>query len=90
MTTYTFLPNNISKEDAEYYTRMNKGFKATQDCLRVEREDGSAETYVIMKGRYTAYGMVRDCGDHYIRAKYSSYERIDKETLEVTQDVEDR
>ena len=45
--------------------------------------------YVIFRGSWTRYGTVRDCGDHYIKANYSSYSRIDKNTLEITNNVED-
>ena len=88
--TYEFLPNHLSQEDTDYYTSMNKGFTATADCLKVTYESGESETYVIFKGNWTPYGMVRDCGDHYIRARYCGYERIDKDTLTVTEYVEDK
>ena len=31
-----------------------------------------------------------DCGDHYILARYASYDKIDKSTLAITKDIEDR
>ena len=38
----------------------------------------------------TPSGCARDCGDHYIVAHYGSYTRVDKRTLTVTKDVEDK
>lgn len=46
-------------------------------------------TYVVFKGDHTPYMGVRDCGDHYIVARYDRYDRIDKSTLAITKDVED-
>ena len=74
-----------------------KGFKMTGDTLVIEsnpyKEVGglpTKTTYVVFTGKYTPYETVRDCGDHFIHAGYSSYTRIDKETLAITYDVEDR
>lgn len=39
---------------------------------------------------WTPFGTARDCGDHYIIARYSRFDRLDKKTMEVTRDVEDR
>lgn len=39
---------------------------------------------------WTPYGCVRDCGDHYIIANYSSFDRIEKGTFAITKDVDDR
>jgi len=64
------------------------GYEMTGETLTLGNENENT-TYVVFKGTWTRYGTVRDCGDHYIEAKYSSYDRIDKETLEITKDVED-
>lgn len=39
---------------------------------------------------WTPYGCARDCGDHYIIARYSQFDRVDKKTLQITFDVEDK
>lgn len=75
-----------SKENKSWFER--DGFKMTGETLRLGNEFEST-TYVVFTGRWTPYGMVRDCGDHYIKAQYDRYDRIDKKTLEITRDVED-
>lgn len=67
-----------------------RGLKMTGETLTLGDPNGSNCTYVVFSGRCTPYGYVRDCGDHYIKAQYSRYDRIDKATLEITRDVEDR
>lgn len=76
--------------DKEYFEKANPGFKCTGETLKVEYDTGEAATYVVFKGRYTPHLCVRDCGDHYTMARYSDYAHIDKETMEVTIDLEDR
>ena len=100
--TWTYKLGTIEESDCEWYERMNPGYKTTGETLeeRYEEEqgrDGGATTYVVMKAEGinarrlgTPYGMCRDCGDHYIIAKWSRYDRIDKGTLKRTTDVEDR
>lgn len=81
-------------EDLSFYERVNPGFKTTGELLVHTYDDyplkNCQTTLVVFKGRYTASGMCRDCGDHYIIANYSSYDRIDKGTMKLTRDVEDR
>ena len=74
-----------------------KGFKMTGETLLIEvnpyESVGGLPTktnYVVFTGKYTPYETVRDCGDHYILAGYSSYTRIDKNGLKVTFNVEDK
>lgn len=86
--TKGILPDN----EKGYFERVNKGFTCTGETLKETVDDQGLErstTYVVMKGRFTAYGMCRDCGDHYIIARWSRYDRIDKETYKVTYDVND-
>ncbi len=71
-----------------------KGFEYTGEIIEIEHQDsvvGSiTNAYRVVKGKFTPYGGIRDCGNHYIKANYSSYDRIDKKTLLVTRNVEDR
>ena len=39
---------------------------------------------------WTPYLCARDCGGHYIVARYDRYDKIDKRTFAITKDVEDR
>lgn len=92
---YTYKTGKLENDDRGYYERLNPGYKCTGETLEeryeeVEGRDGGACTYVVMKGRFTQYGMCRDCGDHYIIARWSRYDRIDKGTFKRTLDVEDR
>ena len=75
-----------SQENKQWFDR--KGYHMTGETLTLGDET-AATTYVVFKGNWTRYMSVRDCGDHYIFAGYSQYYRIDKETLEITTDVED-
>lgn len=65
------------------------GLQLTGETITIGSKREST-TYVVLKGKYTPYFSVRDCGDHYIFAGYSQYYRIDKDTLQITNDVEDR
>lgn len=56
------------------------------------REETITRLIVKMKPGYrscTPYDCARDCGKHYIIAKYDRYDRVDKDTLAVTKDVDD-
>lgn len=93
--TYTYTIEKLEDDENEFYERVNKGFTCTGETLteRYEETEGreaGSTTYVVMKGRFTPYGMCRDCGDHYIIARWSRYDRIDKDTFIRSVDVEDR
>lgn len=76
-----------NEENKNFFDR--RGYHMTGETLTMGDENENC-TYVVFKGSWTRYGTVRDCGDHYIKAQYSRYDRIDKDTLKITQDVEDR
>lgn len=80
-----FIENNDSNR--KWYNR--EGYHMTGETLTLGDETENC-TYIVFKGSWTRSGTVRDCGDHYIKANYSRYDRIDKDTLEITKDVEDR
>lgn len=51
-------------------------------------------TYTLLKpkdknGFWTPFTCARDCGDHYIIAKFDRYDRIDKVSFKYTADVKD-
>lgn len=79
--------NALTPEAMEMYRRLNPSHEPTGDLLIETTKEGLASR-VIFKGKFTH--SVRDCGDHYIIARYSSFDRVDKETLKITEDVEDR
>ena len=92
---WTFKVGELDPTDRAWFEKMNPGYTCTGETLeeRYEEEhgwDGGATTYAVMKGKWTRYGMCRDCGDHYIIARWSRYDRIEKGTLQLTRDVEDR
>lgn len=82
-----------TEENKKWYDR--KGYHMTGELLCMDWRDEKDAVgcvyceYVVFKGSWTRYDTIRDCGDHYIWARYSRYDRIDKKTLEVTRDVED-
>lgn len=97
--TYEYKVGAIEEGDKEYFERVNPGYKVTGETLEEHYEgfdengrlvDGGGCTYAVMKGRFTKYGMCRDCGDHYIIARWSRYDRVDKNSLTVKFDVKDR
>lgn len=77
-----------TEENKKWFDR--RGYHMTGETLRLGWESGESAEYIVFKGSWTRYDTVRDCGDHYIKAQYSRYDRIDKKTLEVTYDVEDK
>lgn len=80
----TVTRGTIEKTERNRTWFDRRGYHMTGETLEL-----GDTTFVVFKGSWTRYGTVRDCGDHYIYAGYSSYTRIDKETLEITRDVED-
>lgn len=66
------------------------GVAVTRDLLLETWPHDLKFEFNIVLGRYTPCGFCRDCGDHYIVARFSRYDRLDKETLEYTFDVEDK
>lgn len=85
MTKYEVLKADHKDECESYYGTP------TGELMRIYDDDGNEEIKIIFKDRtYTPFGTIRDCGDHYIWAMYSSYTRIDKGTMEVTRFVEDK
>ena len=59
--------------------------------IKSNRESVTKPIFKVKPGfkKFTPYLCVRDCGNHYIIAGYSSYTRIEKETMEIIHDVED-
>lgn len=88
-----FLPNVLSESECKEYDSMvfygDNTFSTTGDVLREIYSDGTIMTYTIYKGEYTLPYECRDCGDHFIIARYDRYDRIDKKTLEIIKDVSD-
>ena len=67
----------------------SRGYHMTGETITLGDENENC-TYVVFKGSWTRHGSVRDCGDHYIKASYDQFDRIEKGSLEITRDVEDR
>jgi hypothetical protein len=81
-----------TKENKAFYNR--RGYEMTGETIteQIVTDNGfiSEVTYIVFKGSWTRVHSVRDCGDHYIIARYSRYDSIDKKTWNITQDVEDK
>lgn len=77
----------------EINERCPKGFLHTGEVMRIAYDNGRKDelirTLYVLKGGYTPKFQVRDCGDHYIKANWSTFDYINKNTLEVIRDVED-
>lgn len=100
MTTSKITIGTLNEADREYFERVNPGFTCTGETLAETYTEkngmpGGGCTFVVFRhtghGRkFTPYGMCRDCGSHYIIARWSRYDRIEKNTLKITYDTEDR
>lgn len=70
-----------------------KGFLHTGEVMRIAYDKGRSDelirTFYVLRGKYTPQFQVRDCGDHYIKSNYSTFDYINKNTLEVIKDVSD-
>ena len=64
--------------------------QATGDCLEERFPDGSGHIIYIFVGNSTPYGCCRDCGDYWIIARRSGYDKIDKFSRKVESGVEDK
>lgn len=92
---YYLSKETLAEVDRTWYEKClpaGQGFSVPGSLLiREWPECGHVlhESSVIIKGPRTPYGYVRDCGDHYIVAYYSRYDRVDKQSGAITHDVED-
>lgn len=80
---------NITDEQKNYFQK----FYTKHNVVGLLEDE--YRTIIIVKMKqgqkgWTPTGCARDCGDHYIIARYSSYDRLDKKTLQLTKNVEDR
>ncbi len=88
MKVFRIKKKVFTQDEKRFYSR--NGYRPTGEILYMGDEFGVEITgYVVFEGGWTHTGTVRDCGDHYIYAGYSMYYRIEKNTLEITKDVED-
>lgn len=84
---------DVDQEEKDWFAKWYKD----HDVIGFMHEygDGYSISRVILKaktnsGNWTPSGCARDCGDHYIVAKYSSYDRVSKKRHKITKDVPDR
>ena len=92
---YKVTIGKLEESEKEFFERMNPGYKCTGETLTEQFPEGGGQTLVIFKtvsptSNFTPYGMCRDCGDHYIVARYSRHDRIEKTSLLLIPDVADR
>ena len=84
----------ISEEDKRWFAAQHPRHNVV-GFLREDYGNGNGSTHVILKMKpghkgWTPFGAARDCGDYYIVARYDRYDRVDKKTLAITKDVDDR
>lgn len=85
--------NDVSEDDMRWFSAQHPHHNVV-GFMR-ETYSGGGSTRVILKMKpghkgWTPSGTARDCGDHYIVARYSQYDRVDKKTLTITRDVDDK
>ena len=86
--------NDVPEEDRRWFNAQHPHHNVV-GFMR-ETYNGGSITRVILKMKpghkgWTPSGAARDCGDHYIVARYSQYDRVDKKTpLTITRDVDDK
>ena len=79
----------LTTREMAYFGACYEGLIPTGETIR-EISDRESQTTVVFKGSWTPYGAIRDCGDHYIKALYTSYRWISKDLMHTMEDVEDR
>lgn len=80
---------DLTAEEKEYFQK----FYTKHTVIGIMEENDNSRVIVKMKRGYKGFtpaGCARDCGNHYIIARYSRYDSVDKNTLEIAKDVEDR
>ena len=92
--TYKRLTEKLTEDETQWYNRHYAGLTATGELIQKTYDSGAilgknVITKVVFKGSWTPFGAIRDCGDHYIEALYSSYKWIGKDLTTIKTDVED-
>ena len=100
MTKYTVIENGLTDEEREQFQKYYSDHTVTKDLLQIDSisdngNSGQMIRVIIVKGTWTPSGCARDCGDHYIKANYSRYDKLIRfhETSLITRvikDVEDK
>lgn len=84
---------DITEEDKTYFQKFYRKHDVV-GFMKETTEDGETTVIIVKMKRgykgWTPTGCVRDCGNHYIIARYSHYDMIDKKTMSITYDVEDK
>lgn len=82
MIKIMLIKNELSKDEKDFFEKMNPGFSVTGDVLCLD-SDGSCEKYVVFKGMYTKMYSCRECEEYYELAYEDGYVRFDKETFDL-------
>ena len=82
MKKYTVLRNALMPDEQEWFQQFYKDHVVTRDLMEVSDRDpingnsGCFGRYIIVKGSWTPHGCFRECDGYYIRANYSSYDKL--------------
>lgn len=77
----------LTELNMEWFNRP--GYEMTGETVTIGWSNDTASRQIVFRGDWTRFNTVRDCGDHWIFAGYTGYTRIDKNTFEITPDVDD-
>lgn len=83
MIKIILMKNELSKDEKDFFEKMNPGFSVTGDVLCLYSDDGSGEKYVVFKGPYTKQYSCRECEEYYELAYETGYVRFGKETFDL-------
>lgn len=64
MIKIMLIKNELSKDEKDFFEKMNPGFSVTGDELCLD-SDGSGEKYVVFNGPYTKTYSCRECKEYY-------------------------
>lgn len=90
MSKFTRCSERLTDEEMRYYAEANKsrGLVPTGEAIKEEYKSGSC-TRVVFRGDWTPYDCMRDCGDYYIVAYWTHYNKISKDLQTIEYDVDD-
>lgn len=83
MIKIMLIKNELSKDEKDFFEKMNPGFSVTGTYYVWIQMMVVAKKYVVFKGPYTKTYSCRECKEYYELAYVDGYVRFDKETFDL-------